>query len=94
MLDENKTDDPRSWALDPGVARALKMWKEAYCKDPKVDDHVFVDPTAGAPLHTLHLADRYGKTCAQPASPAPRSSAKRPAQADPSPRLARHVRHR
>jgi hypothetical protein len=51
------TDDPRSWALDPGVARALKMWKEAYCKDAKLDDHVFVDPMVGAPLYTLHLAD-------------------------------------
>ncbi|MGA7121941.1 MAG: tyrosine-type recombinase/integrase [Polyangiaceae bacterium] len=58
MLDENKTDDPRSWVLDPGVARALKMWKEAYCKDAKVDDHVFVDPVDGAPLYTLHLADQ------------------------------------
>ena len=26
-LDENKTDDPRAWALDPGVARALRTWK-------------------------------------------------------------------
>lgn len=25
-LDENKTDDPRAWALDPGVARALRAW--------------------------------------------------------------------
>ena len=58
MLDENKTDDPRSWALDPGVARALKAWKEGYCKDAKVDDHVFVDPLDGAPMYTLHLADQ------------------------------------
>jgi integrase len=27
-LDENKTDDPRAWALDPGVARALKLWQK------------------------------------------------------------------
>lgn len=26
-LDENKTDDPRSWSLDAGVAEALRMWK-------------------------------------------------------------------
>lgn len=26
-LDENKTDDPRSWALGPDVARALAAWK-------------------------------------------------------------------
>ncbi len=27
-LDENKTDDPRAWALSPDVVRALKWWKE------------------------------------------------------------------
>jgi integrase len=27
-LDENKTDDPRCWALHPGVAAALLAWKE------------------------------------------------------------------
>lgn len=27
-LDENKTDDPRAWALDRGVAEALRRWKE------------------------------------------------------------------
>lgn len=26
-LDENKTDDPRSWVLDPGTAEALRLWK-------------------------------------------------------------------
>ncbi|GMV15910.1 MAG: hypothetical protein AMXMBFR56_41340 [Polyangiaceae bacterium] len=26
-LDENKTDDPRSWVLDSGVVAALKVWK-------------------------------------------------------------------
>lgn len=26
-LDENKTKQPRAWALDPGVARALAKWK-------------------------------------------------------------------
>jgi integrase len=26
-LDVNKTDDPRAWALDPGVVRALARWK-------------------------------------------------------------------
>lgn len=26
-LDENKTDDPRSWALDGGVISALKVWR-------------------------------------------------------------------
>ncbi len=27
-LDENKTDDPRAWALSPDVARALAWWKK------------------------------------------------------------------
>ena len=27
QLDENKTDDPRSWALDAGVVEALRRWK-------------------------------------------------------------------
>ena len=26
-LDENKTDDPRAWALAPGSARALAAWR-------------------------------------------------------------------
>jgi integrase len=26
-LTENKTDDPRSWALDPGVIEGLKRWR-------------------------------------------------------------------
>ncbi|RLB61886.1 MAG: hypothetical protein DRI90_10350 [Deltaproteobacteria bacterium] len=27
-LDENKTDDPRSWSLSSGVVRALTAWRE------------------------------------------------------------------
>jgi hypothetical protein len=27
-LDRNKTDDPRAWALDPGVAEALRRWRK------------------------------------------------------------------
>ena len=28
-LDANKTDDPRAWALNPGVRRALTAWQKA-----------------------------------------------------------------
>jgi integrase len=28
VLDENKTNDPRAWALSPGVAEALQAWRE------------------------------------------------------------------
>jgi integrase len=39
-LDANKTDDPRAWALDPGVMRALVAWKAL--RDAELDDHVFI----------------------------------------------------
>jgi hypothetical protein len=29
-LDENKTDDPRTWALDPSTRRGLKIWKDDF----------------------------------------------------------------
>jgi len=40
-LDENKTDDPRAWALDPGVVRALKAWRVGHCADADANQHVF-----------------------------------------------------
>jgi len=39
-LDENKTDDPRAWALDPGVALAVKLWKGHF--RPGVEDSAFI----------------------------------------------------
>jgi integrase len=41
-LDENKTDDPRAWALDPGVVRALVAWRELR-RPKKPSAPVFVD---------------------------------------------------
>lgn len=38
-LDANKTDDPRAWALDPGVLRALAWWKAK--REPAAGDPVF-----------------------------------------------------
>jgi integrase len=40
-LDENKTDDPRAWALDPGVTRALAAYKNQ--RKAEDTDRVFVD---------------------------------------------------
>jgi len=47
-LDENKTDDPRAWALDPSVTKALSWWKKngAPAKGPFRD------------ISTRHMADR------------------------------------
>lgn len=41
-LDENKTDDPRAWSLDPGVTRALVAWR-AILGGPAGDALVFGD---------------------------------------------------
>ena len=40
-LGENKTDDPRTWALDPSVVNVLKAWKER--RKAKPTDRVFID---------------------------------------------------
>lgn len=42
-LDENKTDDPRDWDLDPSVWRALKAWKDRYYPDAGPKELVFRD---------------------------------------------------
>jgi integrase len=47
-LDVNKTNDPRAWALDAGVVRALRWWKGAGA--PKAG------PFVG--MSTSHLAER------------------------------------
>lgn len=54
-LDVNKTDDPRSWALHPGVARALRAWRDRYRKDAPGDERVFIDEH-GVMLSTAHMA--------------------------------------
>jgi hypothetical protein len=43
-LDENKTDDPRSWTLNPGVAAALSEWKARYFPKARGTQLVFVQP--------------------------------------------------
>ena len=52
-LDENKTDDPRAWALDSGVTRALAAWKKL--REPEPGDRLFVDQF-GRPLSSESLA--------------------------------------
>lgn len=50
VLDRNKTNDPRSWALDPGVVRALRVWR-AKRGNPDDTKPAFVDGD-GKPLST------------------------------------------
>lgn len=53
-LDENKTDDPRAWALDAGVHKALIAWHR-WCGKPDATTHVFAE--LGVPLNTDRLAE-------------------------------------
>lgn len=46
-LDKNKTDDPRSWALDPMVTIGLRAWRKLRGADK--GDRVFVDEHARRP---------------------------------------------
>ena len=55
-LDANKTDDPRAWALDPAVARALKLWRERFQTDAEADDHVFRED--GRALYIDQMAEQ------------------------------------
>lgn len=55
-LDENKTDDPRLWALDPGVLAALKAWR-GILGDVGPEDPVFVDLGTGEPVDLERAAE-------------------------------------
>lgn len=50
-LDQNKTDDPRCWALDEGCIRALSLWR-AERNDSGEEDRVIIG-AQGLPLNTL-----------------------------------------
>ncbi|WP_437587918.1 tyrosine-type recombinase/integrase [Sorangium sp. So ce1000] len=54
VLDENKTDDPRAWALSPDVVRALRAYRELWPDNRSV----FVGPK-GDPLPGCHGAERF-----------------------------------
>lgn len=54
-LDQNKTDDPRAWALDPAVARALRIYRDGWRADACGKDLVFLDEH-GRPIDTNNLA--------------------------------------
>jgi len=43
-LDKNKTDEPRAWALDAGVAEALRRYRARYRPGAQPSERVFLDP--------------------------------------------------
>jgi integrase len=55
-LDTNKTDDPRAWALDPGVVKAL-LWLKKQQKDPPPTAKVFRDVVNPQKLASALQAD-------------------------------------
>lgn len=56
ILDENKTDEPRTWALDPGVTEALRRWKKHFAKSRAPSAQVLVD-FSGKPIGRFGTAD-------------------------------------
>lgn len=56
-LDTNKTDDPRAWAMDPSVVRALVAWKAILGGRAKSGSQVFVEPT-GVPVELERAAEQ------------------------------------
>jgi len=62
VLDENKTDDPRAWALSPGVARALRSWRalrESQGAPVGPSDPVFVDEDGGRIHEARGIAEQF-----------------------------------
>jgi integrase len=63
-LDENKTDDPRTWALDHGVARALSLYREHFRAEAKGTELMLVEPDirkhpAPRPVNVDRMANRF-----------------------------------
>lgn len=48
-LDRNKTDDPRTWVLSPGVLEALQRYLERHRPEAKQDEPLFMDPGGRGP---------------------------------------------
>ncbi|MDI1444709.1 tyrosine-type recombinase/integrase [Polyangium sp. 6x1] len=54
VLDQNKTDEPRAWALSPGVAAALRAWRDVCAVKG-------LDVTGSAPVFVDDDGKRKGK---------------------------------
>lgn len=56
-LDTNKTNDPRAWALDPGVVKALAWWRKQRKSEPETARvfHEVIDPAHLAAALQAHL---------------------------------------
>lgn len=59
-LGNNKTDDPRGWVLDAGVAVGLGIWIEHLHPNPEPNSLLFLDPaTKEPPQDSGHLAEKF-----------------------------------
>ncbi len=92
-LDENKTDDPRAWALDPGVVHALRAWRtlrEAERAPVGPRDRVFMLREDRAPVRLCEALSLSSSRRRDRSSGALRPPCLSPA--DPASRPAGHVR--
>jgi integrase len=48
VLDQNKTDEPRSWPLDPGSSSALRLWKKHFARSKGAGARVMEDKSGGS----------------------------------------------
>ncbi|WP_437479030.1 tyrosine-type recombinase/integrase [Sorangium sp. So ce1014] len=71
-LEKNKTNDPRAWALFPGVPQALRAWL-ALRGNPAPSAPLFIDED-GALFSLEHAAERLRATSSSPAWAARSSS--------------------
>lgn len=66
-LDKNKTDDPRSWVLNPSVTEALSRWRKLLSREALKANRLIVHPksgrlfqSAGAAKHLRKYARKVG----------------------------------
>jgi integrase len=86
-LDKNKTDDPRTWALDPSVAEALRRWRDRRQARPGEAVFAGIDGgTCGSPSPTGAPARRWRRPAGAP-------RARHESAPDAGPRPPGHLRH-
>jgi integrase len=80
-LDQNKTDDPRAWVLDPGTAEALRRYRAHFRASAEPSDLVFQDRRGGL-TRSLGRPSCCAATCERSAWPrsAPSCSNRRPSE--------------
>ncbi len=56
-LDQNKTAEPRAWAIDPAVVRALARWRQKFVPDALTTKPILMN-AAGETIDRYGVAER------------------------------------